>query len=739
MGLKSERTMPFDAFVINCINEKLCTNGQIYRTNNDKIKRKEGYGMKDCCEKCGKALGFFERGLKLNNTRINIQYDALCTDCHKILKEGIAQVDTMYQRIISGLKDGYAVTNLASVDVDTLIFLAAEALLATEPDYASDKTSLNQTLINRGERLVNKQEDMARIVYKVLAYGFHENLEKAGLDKSSQFTAYMLKNTLYLQQLAMNCSESVPRTYVNSFFSVRGFIAERIETKTLIYIPIEQGSRLEYTINREGDYTVIDFENITYAADDKKVRYYLEDRKTAEALIRTLEAFNTRTTKQEERRLRDIIDVINTGIIQDLRTLKPNEPVEQVPLDCVILCLMKNIRKYPEGRSVDFSDEEGLIAELLYKKYAANLKALSLNTRADIVDYLEKNCLYTERVGLKYNRQPAETGWAVFTRRGYIVAFMKSRQMLFMYEDSYPNDIYLPFNSMMLNGTQYLELPMDDTEEQALTGLVFLSKDIGKITRIQDYFELNNSFYQMNRYMEVENVVYSDAEKEEEVRRLAGRMFRDFGYVPFCLYDEWYTIQKNLRESDPLLKKLIPEKQKPNQNWLSDDIIYAPRITEAFKESAKELNTTLELGDLSVARALLWCTFKDCLIETLSAEWVRIGGDIAKEGDTLMTAFFTYSRLTEIEPAKTYYIGLYIYYLMDRQILPASDFLDNYEKSVQTFLECWREVKGAQTGQTEAAPAIQPAVPEEAMQQTETAEAPETAPEDGQTDPAPDA
>jgi len=57
-----------------------------------------------------------------------------------------------------------------------------------------------------------------------------------------------------------------------------------------------------------------------------------------------------------------------------------------------------------------------------------------------------------------------------------------------------------------------------------------------------------------------------------------------------------------------------------------------------------------------------------------------------------VTAFFKYSSLKTIEPEKTYYIGLFIYYLMDKNILPDTDFLDNYERAVQTFLECKREV-----------------------------------------------
>ena len=79
-------------------------------------------------------------------------------------------------------------------------------------------------------------------------------------------------------------------------------------------------------------------------------------------------------------------------------------------------------------------------------------------------------------------------------------------------------------------------------------------------------------------------------------------------------------------------------------------------------------------------------------MDALSKEWVRIGGDFVAEGDDMTSAFMKYAGLTGIEPEKTYYIGLFIYYLMERRVLPDIDFLDNYERAVQTFIECRKNI-----------------------------------------------
>lgn len=651
--------------------------------------------MKNCCEKCGKELGFFERSLKINNSRINIQYDALCSECHKTIKEGIGQIDEMYQRVIGNLKENYHATNMAAVDVDTLIFLAVEALMVIEPNYFSEKTSLNQTIINRTERVVSKQNDMAKIVYKVLLYGFFENLETAGIDKSKNFVSYMLQNTLYLEQLSMNCSDEVPKTYVNVFFARKGFIMERIEKKTLIYIMIKDETVIDYEMKQVDDYYLVDFENLYYTGDQtKNLQCYINGVDTANTVVKTIEGFNTKTVKKEERRIRDTLEIINEKVVKDLKTLKPDDTIDTIHLDCVLLCIAKNIKKDPEGRKSPIQDPNGLAVELLWKKYSANLALLGLNTKEKAVDYILKNCFYAEDFHVKYGKKEPEKGWAFFATKGYIVSFEESKRLFFIYTDTYPNDIYFPYNQMMLNGRQYLQIPMENaTSDDELDGILFFSRDVKIIMEIGNYFERNNMFYQMENFIEVEEAVYGDAEQLMEVKRISDHLFRDFGYMPFCLYDEWYVIQKELKHEDVLLNRLIPEKKGLRKRYAADGVVYASKILESFKKGAKELQDNLEISGESIAKGLLWCYFKASLIDTLSKEWVRIGGDILNERDDLVSAFFKYSALATIEPEKTYYIGLFIYYLMEKGILPDTDFLDNYERAVQTFLECKKEIE----------------------------------------------
>ncbi|MEF9918360.1 MAG: hypothetical protein RR310_07100 [Eubacterium sp.] len=655
--------------------------------------------MKGCCEKCGKELGFFERSLKISNSRINIQYDALCGDCHRTIKEGIDQIDAMYQRIMGNLKENYKVANMATVDIDTLIFLAAEALLVVEPNYFSDKTSLNQTIINRTERMVNKQNDMAKIVYKVLLYGFFENLENYGLEKSKNFVSYMLQNTLYIEQVSMNCSEEVPKTYVNVFFSRKGFIMERIETKSLIYVMIKTETVINYTVEKTEDYFAINFKNLFYSQkEEKNVECYIVGEENTRMVTKMIDSFNTKTSKKEERRKRDTLTIIYNQVIKDLKTLKPDEAPETIHLDCVLLCIAKNLKNDPEGKDTVLKDPNGLAVDLLWQKFNENLKMMGISSKEKVAEYIDKNCLYTEGFNVKYGKKPAETGWGFFTTKGYSVYFNKSKRMLFIYTDTYPNDLYFPCNSLMYNGHQYLQLPMEvektnDSEFKELEGLIFYSRNVKSIIEITRYFERNNMFYQMENFIEVEEAVYGDPEQLMEVKRISDHLFRDFGYLPFCLYDEWYVIQNELKQEDILLNRLISEKSSLRSKYAAGDITYAPRILEAFKAGAKELQTNLKIEGDSIAKGLLWCYFKASLIDALSKEWIRIGGDILTPGDDLINAFYKYSRLTTIEPEKTYYIGLFIYHLMDKNILPDTDFLDNYERAVQTFLECKREVE----------------------------------------------
>ena len=75
---------------------------------------------------------------------------------------------------------------------------------------------------------------------------------------------------------------------------------------------------------------------------------------------------------------------------------------------------------------------------------------------------------------------------------------------------------------------------------------------------------------------------------------------------------------------------------------------------------------------------------------------INTGGyevEILDKEDNALSAFFKYVNLKNIEPDKVYFMGLFIYHLMDREILQSDNFLENYEGAVRIFLECRRVIE----------------------------------------------
>ena len=152
-------------------------------------------------------------------------------------------------------------------------------------------------------------------------------------------------------------------------------------------------------------------------------------------------------------------------------------------------------------------------------------------------------------------------------------------------------------------------------------------------------------------------------------------------------------IQKELKENDLLLNKLIDTDASLRKNYTLGQITYAPKIIEAFNRGAEEVQNSLNIVEDSVAKAILWVAFKDAVTETLSQEWVRIAGEILDKEDNALSAFFKYVNLKNIEPDKVYFMGLFIYHLIDRGVLQSDNFLENYEGAVRIFLECRRVIE----------------------------------------------
>jgi hypothetical protein len=650
----------------------------------------------NCCEKCGKELGFFSRNHGIDNDRIGIHYDALCSTCYQSLKHGIDQIDVMSKYMMNRLKKDYGVDNMAAVDVDTLIYLAVEAVLTTEPDYGKESSDLHQAIINRKERAANPMDDMAIIVERIIDHGFSINKKNAQI---IDFRGYFDHTTLYLEQVGLNLHDDVPKSYCCVFFCCRGILALNMENKQIIGFPVAEDTEIKYIMRQEDGRWQIILDSITYAGESSKnVILYPVDENQTKDIIHTFDRFNDVTRRRRERRKRDTQTIITRNVIRDVKRVKPDEVMEKVSLDCVLICLAKNMLSDEEGRKSDFYAPDGLAVDILFANFEANLKALGLTNREDLVEFMKKNTLLSQGFNVRYE-EAREPAWAFFTTKGYILCFVKSRKFVYVFEDCFPNDVYYPCNDLIYKGTRFLQLAEERPAKEAsgdyrtFDGMIFYSDDIDLIGQMNRFFTLNNIFYVMDKYIETETQIYRDRDSLMEVKRISDRMFWDFSYLPFCLYDEWAAIREKMKEDDFLLRQLIDEKTGGHDVHPSGETTYTIRIMDAFNRGARELNNSLKLGDLSVAKGILWGYFNESLVDTLSREWIRIAGDIVREGDSLEDAFSKYFNMADIESDKAYYLGLYVYYLMYKMVLPADGFLENYNRCLPVYLNFNKKIR----------------------------------------------
>ncbi|MBK5244260.1 MAG: hypothetical protein JJE18_04415 [Eubacteriaceae bacterium] len=658
--------------------------------------------MKKPCEKCEKTIGFFERSFKIENEKLNIKYESLCNDCHGIIKNGIGKVDEMYQWMMANLNKNKDVqkNGMSSIDVDLLILLAVEALFSVEPNFYEAKTNLNQTIIKGADdRSIDKQKDIVRIVYKILLYGFEANLTKLGLRTNRNFMAYMIQNEIYLEEVEINCGEEDELVKANVFISHRGLIIETIESPKLIYIPIPRETIVDYQVEASEIINEISFKNAYYHSNNKKsVVITLISEKIMFSIAYALDRFNQKTLKLQDKRKKDSLEYFNDRVLEDIQKLKPGEFIEAIHLDCLLLCIVKNLKSEKMFTLEALFDPKGTTIELLWAYYRQNLRNMGIDNDEKIVTYLLKNCLYTEGFSIKHGNKPSDKGWGFFTTKGYIIYFKRSQQVFFVYTETFPNGLYHPCNRVAYDHKQYLQLIMNNGRNQEgdyrdLDELIFYSEKPETIIQMERFFERHNLYYQMESFLKRQKEIQGKREKYLEVRRIVNHIFSDLGYLPYCIYDEWYAIQTELQKSDLLLSKVIETGGGLRKNYTLGKINYAPKIIEAFNQGAIDIQESLDINEESVAKAILWVGWKEAVTETLSEEWVRIAGNIVADGDNALSAFFRYVNLKTIEPDKVYYMGLFIYHLMERGILPSDNFLDNYEGAVRIFLECRRVVE----------------------------------------------
>ncbi len=650
------------------------------------------------CNKCGKELGFFERSVSVDNPRVNIHYDQLCSDCHKTIKKGIDQIEQMYQRVLESLKLFGQQRDQATTDIDRLIHLSVEALMVVEPNYHSVETSLHQTVINRKERLVNKHSDMSRVVYKVLSYGFNDALERFGLEVASDFTEYFIQTTLYVEQMTVNSSDTVPMVYANIFFSRKGLVIERIESGTFVYVHLADGQSYDFVLEDNGGQQYINFTNLYYrSGDDKTVLCTHQDEEVVNLIVRTLKDFNDKTVSQIIKKENEIIESVYLKIEKDRKELKDEKAEKQ--LEAVLLLTVKNIYSDNEIEDKFFADPHGLAVNALFSRYGDIMEENSLKSEADLVTYVKDNCLAMANLAFRIGARKSYKGYGFFTPKGYFLGLSDKNAGVLQYTTQQPNDIYYGSEDLVIKSKQYVYLPLNDKSEgsdfREPDGLLIYNDNINEVLQLSEYLKKQASFYKLEQFsLERENVV-QDSEKMMELKRISDQLFKDFGYLPFCLYDEWYYIETTLRNGSPILQELITTKENLRPHFGNGDIIYGKKIVAAYIEGAKDLMRFCNIRDLDVAKGILWTYFSHVLVRDLAEEWARLGGDIVTPEDDINSAFQKYSGLRDIEPDRTYYIGLFIYYLMHKGVLENTDFIEHYESCVRIYLDSRRNIEKA--------------------------------------------
>jgi len=446
--------------------------------------------MKEPCKKCGKKLGFLERSYKIENPKLGINYDALCGDCYSVQKKGIEKLEDIYQRMLSNLKQNKDVqkNGIDSVEIDLLILLAVEALLSIEPKFYLPETPLNQAFIRASEdRGIDRQKDIVRVVYKLLDYGFKTNLQNSDLDQIRNFIAYMIQNEVFLEDIEVNCGVKDELVKANVFISRRGVIIDTIPDQKLIFISIPKDTVVEYDVETSEIINEIIFHNLKYPWDaKKKVVLTLISENLLFSVANAMDRFNQKTTKLHEKLKKDSLEYFNSCVVADLKKIKPDEYLEAIHLDCLLLCIVKNLKNQNLFSMEALFDPKGTTIELLWAYYRRNLRNMGMDNNENIISYMLKNTLYTEGFSIKHGNKPSDKGWGFFTTKGYIIYFKRSKQVFFIYTENFPNAIYHPCSRVSYENKQYLQLIMNNGP-----GRVDEYRDLDELIKGSDFENLD--------------------------------------------------------------------------------------------------------------------------------------------------------------------------------------------------------------------------------------------------------
>ncbi len=652
----------------------------------------------ETCERCGKTLGFFSRGRGIDNQKLNIHYHTLCGDCYGQFKQVIDRTEKIIRHIHDKLRNDFHTVDMGRVPIDTLIFAAVAVVFKDEPDFYDEKNILNRMIIGKQERSVDKIKDLIKIIRFILNYGFSGSLENSDL---RSFADYFNRSSDYFPQIRANCNPKVKDTWVNAFVSPMGIVLEGEETNGIWQVTFPEDTIIKYAIHRDEGVMELSFPKIAYDNNTSQmVRLFFTDEESLNALARKLDYYNDLTREKSDAKRRNLISILSHKIRKDIRKLKPNERLTAIDIDFIMIMLVKNFMEDPDVHHFDFNaltDPYGMAGDILAKDYFGNFLRLGIESREDMMSYIRDNYLFAKDFGVRFGDVIEEETWAFFAPKGYMLCLPKHFSAYFGYQDEFPNNVYYPIrDDYNIQDKRYLYLPVEEhsvgRKYRSTDGIIFYSEHTDVISEIKNFVNRCNNYYRTDIYVEEEQRIYNSRENLLEVKRISDHLFRDFSYIPFCLYNEWAAIQSALAESDTFLAQFINGNRDGRVIRPKTETSYTSRIVKAFHRSAKELSETLNIEDTSVAGAILWSYFNDALVDTLSREWIRLGGDVVKEGKSLEQAFEIYLGLDNVDPDKAYYFGLFIYYLMSKKILPDDDFLSNYERALLVYVHCGRKL-----------------------------------------------
>lgn len=638
--------------------------------------------MKPNCERCGHVFGFFERPRDYENARLGISWQSLCPSCLKEIKQTAAQTEQICFAVNDAAQKITDRKNAAG-DAGLLVFLAAAELFHSNPDFADPKNALVRLLgIDDDPAVIRKSDYFIRMLYRVLREGFIGALGKIGIDSFDAFSAYMHKYTLLCEQVRCTLPSGSGLGYADVFICPEGLVFLFDKDKQVKKIYVGSHKPIRFTELHEGATYHVTFTDLRYPGTRSMPVLCFDRPEDAQEAAELLARENTHKEETTERDTKALIEKTDVQIVKDLRALRPEDELSHMPVDAVLVCAVKNLFDHDEEEERLPESEDGLLGEILSRRYAQNLANSGYNSPEQLQAHIRDDCVlaaeFTAAIG-KYAPEPA---WGFFAPGAYMIRFIKSGRVLAAAADGAPNDLYANHQFMIFEGSRQLYLQTGEPQKKEDGSYVLQGVRInaapGALEQFGQYFDTQSLAYIQN-VLAAARTALTD-ETKAEIRSAAGQLFISFGNLPFVTPMEWESIERGLAENDLYLKTVLPARvasaEKP---------AYAGRIVHEFTRAAETLAQDLSLDSVSAAKALLW---EELVAQTRSAasdEWQRLAGDVVDQAANADEAVQLYALLPGLETERAYIFGLFVQHLLSKKIIPEQDFADANRALLKSF------------------------------------------------------